>query len=137
MILKSFSLPITKQNLCKLPCMVCIEKCMFLFAVSLIGVDVGYTSTRISRFANYLRNLLPSNDVAVMEMAARAVGRLALSSGTYTAEYVEFEVKRSFEWLTGDRQEGKRHAAVSVHFIHCFLLSFPDRCYLEVSFYIG
>ena len=48
-----------------------------------------------------------------MEMASKAVGRLALASGTYTAEYVEFEVKRSFEWLTGDRQEGKRHAAVS------------------------
>ena len=73
---------------------------------------MGYTSTRISRFANYLRNLLPSNDVTVMEMASRAVGRLALASGTYAAEYVEFEAKRSFEWLTADRQEGKRHAAV-------------------------
>ena len=48
-----------------------------------------------------------------MEMAAKAVGKLALASGTYTAEYVEFEVKRSFEWLTGDRNEGRRYAAVS------------------------
>ena len=84
-------------------------------SVSLIGVDVGNTSIRISRFANYLRNLLPSNDVAVMEMASKAVGRLALASGTYTAEYVEFEVKRAFEWLSGDRHEGRRHAAVSIH----------------------
>ncbi len=81
--------------------------------MSLIGVDARNTSTRISRFANYLRNLLPSSDVGVMEMAAKAVGRLALASGTYAAEYVEFEVKRSFEWLTGDRHEGRRHAAVS------------------------
>ncbi|XP_053376740.1 serine/threonine-protein kinase mTOR-like [Mercenaria mercenaria] len=83
-----------------------------LSIVSLIGVDVGNTATRISRFANYLRNLLPSNDVGVMEMAAKAMGILALSSGTYAAEYVEFEVKRALEWLTGDRNEGKRLAAV-------------------------
>ncbi|XP_060595349.1 serine/threonine-protein kinase mTOR-like [Ruditapes philippinarum] len=83
-----------------------------LAIVSLIGVDVGNTATRISRFANYLHNLLPSNDVVVMEMAAKAMGILALSSGTYAAEYVEFEVKRALEWLTGDRNEGKRLAAV-------------------------
>ena len=70
-------------------------------------------NNRNSRFANYLRNLLPSNDTVVMEMAAKAVGRLALASGTYTAEYVEFEVKRAFEWLAGDRNEGKRYGAVS------------------------
>jgi FKBP12-rapamycin complex-associated protein len=46
-------------------------------------------------------------------MAAKAMGILALSSGTYAAEYVEFEVKRALEWLTGDRNEGKRLAAVS------------------------
>ncbi|XP_064598762.1 serine/threonine-protein kinase mTOR-like [Liolophura sinensis] len=85
-----------------------------LAIVSLIGVDIGNTTTRISRFANYLRNLLPSNDVGVMEMAAQAVGLLALTSGTYVAEYVEFEVKRALEWLTGDRHEGRRHAAVLV-----------------------
>jgi FKBP12-rapamycin complex-associated protein len=84
-----------------------------IISVSLIGVDVGNTATRISRFANYLHNLLPSNDVVVMEMAAKAMGILALSSGTYAAEYVEFEVKRALEWLTGDRNEGKRLAAVS------------------------
>ncbi|XP_048736860.2 serine/threonine-protein kinase mTOR-like [Ostrea edulis] len=85
-----------------------------LAIVSLTGVDVGNTSTRISRFSNYLRNLLPSNDVSVMEMAARAVGWLAYSSGSYAAEYVEHEVKRGLEWLTGDRQESKRLAAVLV-----------------------
>jgi len=85
-----------------------------LAIVSLIGVDVGNTSTRNSRFANYLRNLLPSNDTVVMEMAGKAVGRLALASGTYTAEYVEFEAKRAFEWLSADRNEGRRHAAVLI-----------------------
>ena len=85
----------------------------FIFVVSLVDVDVGNTSTRYSRFANYLRNLLPAaGDTAVMEMAAGAVGRLALASGTYSSEYVEYESKRAFEWLSGDRNEGKRHAAV-------------------------
>ncbi|OXA52223.1 Serine/threonine-protein kinase mTOR [Folsomia candida] len=82
---------------------------------SLIGVDVGNTSTRISRFANYLRNTFPSNDVEVMELAAKAVGKLALVSGTYSTEYIDVEVKRAFEWLSAsERHEGKRLAAVLV-----------------------
>ncbi|PNF25178.1 Serine/threonine-protein kinase mTOR, partial [Cryptotermes secundus] len=85
-----------------------------LAIVCLIRADVGNINTRISRFANYLRNLLPSSDTGVMELAAKTVGKLALVSGTYAAEYVEFEVKRAFEWLGGDRNEGKRHAAVLV-----------------------
>lgn len=80
--------------------------------MSLIGAD-GDIATRITRFANYLRNLLPSSDVIVMEMAAKAMGRLALAGGTFTPEYVEFEVRRALEYLGGDRHEGRRHAAVS------------------------
>ncbi|XP_072283026.1 serine/threonine-protein kinase mTOR isoform X9 [Pyxicephalus adspersus] len=84
-----------------------------LAIVSLIGVEGG-NATRISRFANYLRNLLPSSDPAVMEMASKAMGRLAMAGDTFTAEYVEFEVKRALEWLGADRNEGRRHAAVLV-----------------------
>lgn len=80
----------------------------------LIDADVGNVTNRNSRFANYLRNLLPSSDTGVMELAARTVGKLATHSDNYTAEYVDFEVKRAFEWLGGDRHEGKRHAAVLV-----------------------
>lgn len=39
---------------------------------------------------------------------------LAMAGDTFTAEYVEFEVKRALEWLGADRNEGRRHAAVSV-----------------------
>lgn len=80
--------------------------------VSLIGVEGG-NATRISRFANYLRNLLPSSDPVVMEMASKAMGHLSMAGDTFTAEYVEFEVKRALEWLGADRNEGRRHAAVS------------------------
>lgn len=55
------------------------------------------------------------------ELTAKAVGRLALASGTFTAEYVEDLVKRSFEWLQGDRNEGRRHAAVSLIVLHVLL----------------
>jgi len=90
--------------------------------VCLIGADDGNKNNRISRFANYLRNLLPSADPAVMELAAKTVGKLALYSGTYSDQYVEFEVKRAFEWLGGVRNEPKRYAAVS-KFIYMFFLN--------------
>ena len=86
--------------------------------VSLTGVDMGHTTSKVAiRFANILRNLIPSSDVGVMEMTANAMGKLALASSTITAEYVEYESKRAFEWLSGDRHEGRRHAAVSSS--HC------------------
>lgn len=50
-----------------------------------------------------------------MELAAKAVGKLALASGTYSTEYIDVEVKRAFEWLSAsERHEGKRLAAVLV-----------------------
>ena len=74
---------------------------------------MGNVTSKVAiRFANLLRNLIPSTDVSVMEMTASAMGQLALASGTITAEYVEYEAKRAFEWLSGDRHEGRRHAAV-------------------------
>ncbi|MEQ2184903.1 hypothetical protein GOODEAATRI_012713 [Goodea atripinnis] len=87
--------------------------CCGFLPVSLIGVEGG-NATRISRFANYLRNLLPSSDPVVMEMASKAMGHLSMAGDTFTAEYVEFEVKRALEWLGADRNEGRRHAAVLV-----------------------
>lgn len=49
-----------------------------------------------------------------MELAAKTVGKITLTSGSCAAGYVDFEVKRAFEWLIGDRHEGKRHAAVCI-----------------------
>ncbi|KAG0044728.1 phosphatidylinositol kinase- protein kinase tor1 [Gryganskiella cystojenkinii] len=66
-----------------------------------------------TRFANYLRHLFPA-DVKTMTMAARALGKLAQQGGTFTTVFVEFELKRAIEWLTGDRQEARRHASVLV-----------------------
>lgn len=50
-----------------------------------------------------------------MELAAKAVGHLALASGAYTAEYVDFEMKRAFEWLhSTERKEERRLAGVKL-----------------------
>ena len=47
-----------------------------------------------------------------MELAAKVAGRLVSSGGSLAAESVEHEVHRALEWLSGERVEVKRHAAV-------------------------
>lgn len=102
-----------------------------LAIVCLIGADIDYSNNRISRFGNYLRNLLPANDVSVMELVAKTMGKLAMS-GPKAYEYVEFEMKRAFEWLGADRFEGKRHAAVLI--LKELAISVPTYFYQQVSY---
>ena len=54
------------------------------------------------------------SDPVVMELAAKVAGRLVSSGGSLAAESVEYEVSRALEWLSADRNEAKRHAAVLV-----------------------
>lgn len=89
------------------------------------------TTTRISRYSNNLRNLLPSNDVAVMEIAAKTLVKLALLPGSKGAESFEFDIKRAFEWLSEERNEGKRHAAVLV--LRELAVAMPTFFYQQVS----
>ncbi|XP_065891468.1 serine/threonine-protein kinase mTOR-like isoform X2 [Dysidea avara] len=86
-----------------------------LAIVALISLEDAHGNVaRVGRFANYLRGILPCNDYLVTEMTAKAIGCLALAEGAYTAEYVEFEVRRALEWLSTDKNENKRLAAVLV-----------------------
>ncbi|XP_039428931.1 serine/threonine-protein kinase Tor-like [Culex pipiens pallens] len=80
----------------------------------LISGDVVNTTTQISRYSNNLRQLLPSSDICVMELAAKVLVKLALLPGSKGAESFEFDIKRAFEWLTEERTEPKRHAAVLI-----------------------
>lgn len=66
-----------------------------------------------------------------MELAAKTVGRLAVISGAKRAEYVEFEVRRAFEWLSSERNEGKRHAAVLI--LRELALAMPTYFHQQVS----
>ncbi|KAJ3311625.1 phosphatidylinositol kinase- protein kinase tor1 [Boothiomyces sp. JEL0838] len=83
----------------------------------LIDLDSGEeNTTKVTRFANYLRSLLPGAEPHITILAAKALGHLATSASTLTTEFVEFEVKRALEWLqvTGDRNESRRYSAVLV-----------------------
>lgn len=78
-----------------------------MFSECLISGDVVNTATRIPRYSNNLRNLLPSNDVSVMEIAAKTLVKLALLPGSKGAESFDFDMKRAFEWLSEERNEVK------------------------------
>lgn len=75
-----------------------------------------------SRLANYLRVLIPSNDIEVMRLATQTLGKLALPRGTSTSEFVDFEVKTCLDWLTSStdnptlssKQEYRKHAALMI-----------------------
>lgn len=74
----------------------------------MISGDVVNTMKRITPYYNHLRDLLPCNDVSVMEIAARTLVKLANLPGSKGAESFEFDIKRAFEWLSGDRHEVKK-----------------------------
>ncbi|KAF9279781.1 phosphatidylinositol kinase- protein kinase tor1 [Linnemannia elongata] len=86
--------------------------CGVLVIENLIGIEDEDNTAQETRIANYLRQLFPS-DVPIMTVAARALGKLAQQGGAYTADFVEFELKRAIERLS-DRQEARRHASVLV-----------------------
>ncbi|QPG75762.1 hypothetical protein FOA43_003122 [Brettanomyces nanus] len=71
-------------------------------------------SNMITRYASYLRRLLSSNNLYVMKAATTTLGKLAIPGGSLTGDFVEFEVKRSLEWLVSEKVQGKRHAAVLI-----------------------
>lgn len=48
---------------------------------------------------------MPSNDVSVMEIAAKTLVKLALLPGSKGAESFDFDLKRAFEWLSEERIE--------------------------------
>ncbi|KAI3638087.1 hypothetical protein MIR68_003698 [Amoeboaphelidium protococcarum] len=118
----------------KLCGVVCIE------ALASIEVEGEETGTKVARFANYLRNVIPGSgggsgsgiggnnvETQIIVLAAKALGNLAQYGGTLTAEFVDFEVGRCIEWITGERMEHKRFAAVCV--LHELTLSAPTLLY--------
>ena len=80
----------------------------------LIAFSGDDSAQKTTKFSNYLRAALKSNDNEVLVYASRALGRLAVPGGALTAELVESEVKSALEWLQSDKQESRRFAAVLV-----------------------
>ncbi|XP_059048718.1 serine/threonine-protein kinase mTOR-like [Achroia grisella] len=107
------------------------KKAGILTIVCLIGGDTETTKTRTLRYADYLRNIFPSTDMSVLELAAKTMGRLAVTLGVKRGDYVEFEVKRAFEWLNDDRNEGKRLSAVLI--LKELAIAMPSYFYQHVN----
>ena len=72
---------------------------LFIFLVSLVALEG--TVQRLGRFANYLRAIIPHQDVSLTEMVAKAIGQLALCEGNYTAGMqVHITVNYSFACIS-------------------------------------
>lgn len=81
----------------------------------LIDVQLGEIATKIAKFASYLRIIFEhKKDNDVLIEASRALGHLAATGGALTADVVEYQVKKSLEWLQGERVENHRLAAVLI-----------------------
>jgi serine/threonine-protein kinase mTOR len=79
----------------------------------LIDCDAIDAASKVSKYSNYLRSALKSNDATVLDAASRAIGKLARPGGAYTAELVEAEMTAAFEWLgLENKQESRKLAAV-------------------------
>ncbi|EXJ80982.1 FKBP12-rapamycin complex-associated protein [Capronia epimyces CBS 606.96] len=79
----------------------------------LIDSDAVDAAQKASKYSNYLRAALKSNDYTVLDVASRALGHLARPGGAYTAELVEAEMTSAFEWLQPEsKQESRKLAAV-------------------------
>ncbi|NP_001171773.1 target of rapamycin isoform 1 [Bombyx mori] len=107
------------------------KKAGILTIVCLIGGDTETTKTRTIRYANYLRNVFPSTDLNLLELGAKTMGRLASSLGIKRGEYVETEIKRCFEWLAEERNEGKRLSAVLI--LRELAISMPSYFFQQIN----
>ncbi|KAI9290500.1 ARM repeat-containing protein, partial [Neoconidiobolus thromboides FSU 785] len=65
------------------------------------------------RYINSLKLALPCNDEKVMILAAKTLGKLAVSGEITMTTHLEGEIKKCIEWLQStERFESRRHAAV-------------------------
>ena len=81
---------------------------------SLIDFKGDDAAQKVTKFSNYIKRTLEGTDTSAMIVAAKCLGRLATPGGALTAELVEAEVKHALEWLTSERNENRRFAAVLI-----------------------
>lgn len=105
---------------------------MYYLSDCLISGDVVDSTTRISRYSNSLRSLIPTADVVVMELAIKTLVKLALLPESKGEESFAFDIKRAFEWLTvEEKNENRRHAAVIM--LRELAVATPTYIYQQVS----
>lgn len=71
-------------------------------------------TNKVTKFHNYIKRTLEGNDTTAMVIAAKCLGRLATPGAAYSTELVEAQVGQAMEWLTSERNENRRFAAVLV-----------------------
>ncbi|KAF1821278.1 TOR1 phosphatidylinositol 3-kinase [Dissoconium aciculare CBS 342.82] len=81
---------------------------------ALIDFKGDEAGQKVTRFCGYIRRTLEGNDTSTMVVAAKCLGKMAVPGGAWTAELVDAELKRALEWLTSERNENRRFAAVLV-----------------------
>lgn len=94
-----------------------LEKSGGILAIeALLDVESATHSSRLTRYNNFLWNLLPNSNYGLVRLTARALGKVAQVGGALSSELVEYEAKRCVEWLKNERQKDadKRFAAVCV-----------------------
>ncbi|XP_068316986.1 serine/threonine-protein kinase TOR-like [Pyrus communis] len=81
----------------------------------LIDVVLGENSSKVSKFANYIRTVFEvKRDTDILVLASRVLGHLARAGGAMTADEVERQIKFALDWLRGDRVEYRCFAAVLI-----------------------
>lgn len=86
-----------------------------LYALNaLIDFKGDDAAQKVAKFGHYIRRTLEGNDYSAMIVAAKCLGRLATPGAALTAELVESEVRNALEWLTSERNENRRFAAVLI-----------------------
>ncbi|OQO07792.1 hypothetical protein B0A48_06583 [Cryoendolithus antarcticus] len=71
-------------------------------------------TSKVTKFHSFIKRTLEGNDNHAMIIAAKCLGRLATPGAAYSTELVEAQVRQAMEWLTSERQENRRYAAVLV-----------------------
>ncbi|ERM95810.1 serine/threonine-protein kinase TOR isoform X2 [Amborella trichopoda] len=81
----------------------------------LIDVKLGESASKVSKFSNFIKDVFNSKrDPEILILASKVLGHLARGGGAMTADEVERQVKNALDWLTGERVEYRRFAAVLI-----------------------
>ncbi|KAK9943789.1 hypothetical protein M0R45_009385 [Rubus argutus] len=81
----------------------------------LIDIALGEKSSKVSKFAKYIRIVFEvKHDPDILVLASRVLGHLARAGGAIAAVEVESQIKIALKWLHGERIEYCRFAAVLI-----------------------
>ncbi|CAH9071216.1 unnamed protein product [Cuscuta epithymum] len=81
----------------------------------LIDVTIGENASKVAKFSSYMRTVFEvKRDPEILVLASEVLGHLARAGGAMTADEVECQVKNALQWLTGERIEYRRFAAVLI-----------------------